>query len=138
MTEMDLTKSMFVSASGLKAQATRIRIISENIANQGTVASTPGGDPYRRKLITFESELDRAMGIETVRAGKVRFDDKEFDKNYDPTNPAADEEGYVKLTNVNSLIEMMDMRQAQRSYQANLNALEGSRRMASQTIQLLR
>ncbi len=135
---MDLTKSMFVSAAGLRAQAARIRIISENIANQGTVASTPGGDPYRRKLITFESELDRAMGVDVVKAGRVRFDEKEFDKDYDPTNPAADSDGYVKVSNVNGLIELMDMRQAQRTYQANLNALEGSRRMAVQTLQLLR
>lgn len=135
---MDLQKSMLVSASGLRAQAARIRIISENIANQGSVASEPGGDPYRRKLITFQSELDRSMGVELVTPGKIDYDQKEFDKDYDPGNPAADKDGYVKVSNVNGIIEMMDMRQAQRTYQANLNALEGSRRMAMQTLQLLK
>lgn len=135
---MDLQKAMIASASGLRAQSIRMRVISENIANQNSVASSPYEDPYRRKIVTFQTELDRANGVEIVKAGKIAFDQKEFTNKYDPGNPAADEAGYVKQSNVNGLIEMMDMRQAQRTYQSNLNALEASRRMASITLELLR
>jgi len=134
---MDLQKSMLISAAGLKAQSVRMRVISENIANSDSVANTPGGDPYRRKIITFVSEFDRAMGLEHVKPGKVIFDQKEFGSKFDPGAPGADGKGYVKTTNVNGLIEAMDMRQAQRTYQANLNAIESARRMAQQTVQLL-
>ncbi len=135
---MDLEKAMMASAAGLRAQSVRMRVISENIANQNSVASEPGADPYRRKIVTFETELDRANGVELVKPGKVEFDQKEFGKKYDPGNPAADEAGYIKTSNVNGLIEMMDMRQAQRTYQSNINALEASRRMATMTLDLLR
>jgi flagellar basal-body rod protein FlgC len=135
---MDLEKAMMASAAGLRAQSVRMRVISENIANQNSVASEPGADPYRRKIVTFQSELDRANGVELVKPGKVEFDQKEFGKKYDPGNPAADEAGYIKTSNVNGLIEMMDMRQAQRTYQSNVNALEASRRMATMTLDLLR
>ncbi len=135
---MDLQKAMMASASGLRAQSVRMRIISENIANQNSVASSPNEDPYRRKIVTFQTEMDRANGVELVRAGKIAFDQKEFSNKYEPGNPAADEAGYVKQSNVNGLVEMMDMRQAQRTYQSNLNALEASRRMATMTLDLLR
>lgn len=135
---MDLEKAMMASAAGLRAQSVRMRVISENIANQNSVASEPGADPYRRKIITFLTELDRANGVEVVKPGKIEFDQKEFTKKYDPGNPAADAAGYVLQSNVNGLIEMMDMRQAQRTYQSNLNALEASRRMATMTLDLLR
>ncbi|NVJ99151.1 MAG: flagellar basal body rod protein FlgC [Alphaproteobacteria bacterium] len=135
---MDLEKAMMASAAGLRAQSVRMRVISENIANQNSVASEPGADPYRRKIITFQTELDRASGVELVKPGKVEFDQKEFGKKYDPGNPAADESGYIKTANVNGMIEMMDMRQAQRTYQSNINALEASRRMATMTLDLLR
>lgn len=135
---MDLEKAMMASAAGLRAQSVRMRVISENIANQNSVASEPGADPYRRKIITFQTELDRAKDVELVKAGKVEFDQKEFGKKYDPGNPAADEGGYIKTSNVNGMIEMMDMRQAQRTYQSNINALEASRRMATMTLDLLR
>lgn len=135
---MDLEKAMMASAAGLRAQSVRMRVISENIANQNSVASEPGADPYRRKIITFQTELDRVSGMELVKAGKVEFDQKEFGKKYDPGNPAADEAGYIKTANVNGMIEMMDMRQAQRTYQSNINALEASRRMATMTLDLLR
>ncbi len=135
---MDLEKAMMASAAGLRAQSVRMRVISENIANQNSVASEPGADPYRRKIITFQTELDRASGVELVKPGKVEFDQKDFGKKYDPGNPAADEAGYIKTSNVNGLIEMMDMRQAQRTYQSNINALEASRRMATMTLDLLR
>ncbi len=135
---MDLQKAMIASASGLRAQSVRMRVISENIANQNSVSSNPLEDPYRRKIVTFQTELDRVNGVEVVKPGKIAFDQKEFTKKYDPGNPAADEAGYVQQSNVNGLIEMMDMRQAQRTYQSNLNALEASRRMASLTLELLR
>ncbi len=135
---MDLEKAMMASASGLRAQSIRMRVISENIANQNSVASEPGADPYRRKIVTFKTELDRATGVETVKADGVDMDQKEFGKKYDPGNPAADAAGYIKTSNVNGMIELMDMRQAQRTYQSNLNALEASRRMATMTLDLLR
>jgi len=135
---MDLEKAMMASAAGLRAQSIRMRVISENIANQNSVASEPGADPYRRKIVTFQTELDHANGVELVKPGKVEFDQKEFGKKYDPGNPAADEGGYIKTSNVNGLIEMMDMRQAQRTYQSNINAMEASRRMATMTLDLLR
>ena len=135
---MDLQKAMMTSAAGLRAQSIRMRVISENIANSDSIASAPGADPYRRKLVTFRSELDRELGLETVKAEDVKFDKSNFGQRYDPGNPAADAAGYVKTTNVNGLIEAMDMQQAQRTYQSNLNALEGSRRMATLTLELLR
>ncbi|WND02144.1 flagellar basal body rod protein FlgC [Temperatibacter marinus] len=135
---MDLMKSMLISAAGMRAQSSRMRVISENIANQNSTATTPGGEPYRRKIINFSNELNRELGVNQVMANKISFDDKAFGKNYDPGNPAADAEGYVLKSNVNGLIEMMDMRQAQRTYQSNLNAIEASRRMASMTLELLR
>lgn len=135
---MDLQKAMMASASGLRAQSVRMRVISENIANQDSIASEPGADPYRRKIVTFQTELDRANDVERVKATGVKFDQKEFGKKYDPGNPAADPSGYIKTSNVNGLIELMDMRQAQRTYQSNLNALEASRRMATMTLDLLR
>lgn len=135
---MDLQKAMMASASGLRAQSVRMRVISENIANQNSVATEPGADPYRRKIITFQTEMDRANGVELVKVGGIEYDQKDFTKKYDPGNPAADRAGYIKESNVNGLIEMMDMQQAQRTYQSNLNAMEASRRMATMTLDLLR
>lgn len=135
---MDLMKSMMISASGMRAQSARMRVISENIANQDSVATEAGGSPYQRKIMNFTNELNNELGIYEVKAGKLTLDDKPFGKDYDPGNPAADKEGYVLKSNVNGLIEVMDMKQAQRSYQSNLNAIETSRRMASMTLELLR
>lgn len=135
---MDLQKAMMSSAAGLRAQSVRMRVISENIANQNSVASNPGEDPYRRKIVTFHTELDRANDVSVVKASGIDFDQKEFGKKYDPGNPAADPSGYIKTSNVNGMIELMDMRQAQRTYQSNLNALEASRRLATMTLDLLR
>ena len=134
---MDLLKAMTASASGLRAQSVRMRVVTENIANSSSVATDPASDPYRRKIVSFQSELDRELGIELVKAENVVFDQSEFGTKYDPGNPAADEAGYIKTPNVNSLIEMMDLRQAQRSYESNLNALESTRRMAVKTLELL-
>jgi len=135
---MDLLKAMAASASGLRAQSVRMRVISENLANQDSVGSAAGDDPYRRKLVSFSSVLDGELGAYVVKANKINFDQSDFGKRYDPGNPAADATGYIKTANVNGLIEMMDMRQAQRSYQSNLNAMEGTRRMATMTLDLLR
>ena len=135
---MDVRKAMIASAAGLRAQSVRMRVISENIANQNSVASSPNYDPYRRKIVTFQTDLFKVNGVEIVKPGRIDFDQKEFGKKYEPGNPAADDAGYVKQSNVNGLIEAMDMQQAQRTYQSNLNALEASRRMATLTMELLR
>jgi len=135
---MDLMHSLMISAAGMKVQGERLRVVAENLANADSVAEKPGGDPYRRKTITFRNELDRQLGLETVRVDKVGTDRSDFRMKYDPGNPAADEKGYVKLPNVNSLIEMTDMREAQRSYEANLKAIEVARSMLQRTIDLLR
>jgi flagellar basal-body rod protein FlgC len=135
---VDLVKAIKISASGMKAQGTRLRVISENIANSNSLAETPGGDPYRRKLISFKEQLDKSMGAHTVAVNKIDFDQSDFGRRYDPTHPAADKEGYVMTPNVNGLIEMMDLREAQRSYTANLDMIETSKRMIERTIDLLR
>lgn len=135
---MDLFASLSISASGMKAQGTRLRIISENIANADSTASEPGGDPYRRKVVTFANELDRSLGATTVRVNRVTFDPTEFGTRFDPAHPAANAEGYVTTPNVNTLIELTDMREAQRSYEANLRAQQTARSMLEQTVSLLR
>ena len=134
----DLDSSMLISAAGLKAQGQRLRVISENIANAGSTALTPDQEPYRRKLVTFGSELDRELGVNLVEVGKTRRDPSEFGQRYQPGHPAADDSGYVKTSNVNTLVEMTDMREAQRSYEANLKVLQAARGMLQRTIDLLR
>jgi len=135
---MDLMQSLMISAAGMKVQGERLRVVAENLANADSVAEKPGADPYRRKTITFRNEMDRALGLETVQVDKIGTDRSDFRMKYDPGNPAADAKGYVKLPNVNSLIEMTDMREAQRSYEANLKAIEVARNMLQRTIDLLR
>lgn len=135
---MDISKALAVSARGMDAQTARLRVIAENLANQDTTGSTPGAEPYRRKTVTFESRLDRAAGIETVRVKKIGADTGTLPQKYDPSHPAADAQGYVRYPNVNSFIEVMDMREAQRSYSANLNVLETTRAMLSRTLELLK
>ncbi len=135
---MDLMESLMISAAGMRVQGERLRVISENVANVDSVSEIPGGDPYRRKTITFKNALDREMGVNLVRVKKVGLDPSEFTRRYDPSNPAADQAGYVKLPNVNSLIEMNDMREAQRSYEANLKVIEVARGMLQRTIDILR
>jgi flagellar basal-body rod protein FlgC len=135
---MDLMESLMISAAGMRAQGQRLRVVAENLANADSVAEVPGGDPYRRKTISFKNQLDRELGLETVQVSKVGDDPSDFRMNYDPGNPAADQKGYVKLPNVNSLIEMSDMREAQRSYEANLRAIEVARSMLQRTIDLIR
>lgn len=134
----DLESVMGVAASGLKAQNARLRAIAENIANAQTTATTPGGEPYRRKVVTFRDEYDRALQADTVRVKNIRRDNSDFVKKYDPTNPAADKDGYVLMPNVKPLVETMDMRDAQRSYEANLNMIEASKQMMLRTIDIIR
>ena len=135
---MDFLKSLSIAASGLRAQAGRMRIISENIANADSTAPRAGGDPYRRKVPTFRSEMDRALEAQTIQMGRTRTDRSDFRTKYEPGHPAADANGYVKYPNVNSLVEMMDMREAQRSYESNLNVIGATRRMIQRTLEILR
>jgi len=134
----DLNQAMSVSASGMDAQTTRLRVIAENIANQDTTGTSPGSAPYRRKTVTFENTLDKAAGVDTVHVKNVGVDEGDLPQRYDPANPAADQQGYVKLPNVNSFIEVMDMREAERSYNANLSVMQATRSMVNRTIDLLK
>ena len=134
----DLFTSMKLSAAGMKVQGMRLRVISENLANADSLPTEPGGSPYRRKIITFKNEIDRNVGQNTVKVNRIRPDMSEFTQRLDPNHPAADERGYVQAPNVNALIEMMDMREAQRSYEANLSAIRTSRAMMQGTIEILR
>jgi flagellar basal-body rod protein FlgC len=135
---MDFLRSIAIAASGLRAQAGRMRIISENIANADSTAPTQAGQPYRRKMATFSSEIDRALDARTVGLGRVKTDPSDFRLKYEPGHPAADANGNVKYPNVNSLVEMMDLREAQRSYEANINVITASRRMIQRTIEILK
>ena len=134
----DFARSMGIATSGLRAQSGRMRVISENIATSGSTAATAGGDPYRRKVPTFSSELDRTLDARVVTLGKIRPDRAAFNIKYEPSNPAADAAGNVKYPNVNPLIEMTDMREAQRSYEANLNIISATRRMIQRTLDILK
>ncbi|MCB2099437.1 MAG: flagellar basal body rod protein FlgC [Rhodobacterales bacterium] len=134
----DILKTLRISSAGMKVQGERLRVISENIANADSLATDQNSRPYRRKTITFRNEFDRAIGLDTVRVDKVRPDLTDFQKRYMPGHPAADGDGYVLAPNVNTLIEMMDMREAQRSYEANLNVIRSSKSMLTSTIDILR
>ena len=135
---MDITKALAISAQGMDAQTTRLRVIAENLANQDTTGSSPGADPYRRKVVQFEDRMDKSLDAETVRVRKIEPVPGDFASRYDPAHPAADANGYVKVPNVNSFVEVMDMREAQRTYSANLNVMEASRSMLTRTIEMLR
>lgn len=135
----DILGAMEISALGMKAQGTRLRVISENIANADTAPGTPQEDPYRRKIITFQNVLDKEVGGQVVRVAKIAPDEKDpFIVKYMPGHPGADDKGYVKMPNVNTMIEVMDMREATRSYEANLSMIEQARAMVLRTIDLLR
>ena len=135
---MDFLKSIAIATSGLRAQAGRLRIISENIANSDSTAEKSGNDPFRRKIPTFKSEIDRSLDARTVGLGPIRTDPSEFRTKHMPGHPAADANGNVKYPNVNPLIEMTDMREAQRSYEANLNVIGATRRMIQRTLDILK
>ena len=135
---MDIMKSIAIAASGLRTQNARMRIISENIANADSTAERAGADPYRRKIPTFRAEVDRSIDANVVNLGRVRTDPSEFRSRHEPGHPSADANGIVKYPNVNALVEMTDMREAQRSYEANLNVIGATRRMLQRTIDILR
>lgn len=134
---MDLAKIMAISAAGMKVQTTRMRVVAENLANADTLPDKPGADPYRRKIVTFESVLDEARGVETVAVNRIGFDRSSFGRRYDPGHPGADKNGFVKVPNVKGLIEMMDLRAAQRSYEANLSVIQISKAMVQSAMQIL-
>ena len=138
MTMDNLDASKEIAAHGMKAQATRLRVIAENIANANSTSERPGGEPYRRKLITFRNTLDRELEANTVIVKRIYDDQSNLGVKYDPAHPVADDEGYVLTPNVNPFIEMMDMREAQRSYEANMNIISTSREMMAKTLELLR
>jgi flagellar basal-body rod protein FlgC len=135
---MDFIKSIAIATTGMRAQAGRMRILSENIANADSTAWTPGGDPYRRRIVTFRSELDRQLDAHVVALGKVATDSSDFVVRHEPDNPMADAKGDVKYPNVNPLIEMTDFRDAQRSYEANINVISSTKRMLQRTLDILK
>ena len=135
---MELDRALRISAAGMEAQSSRLRVVAENLANRDTSSEVAGGDPYRRKTITFTNRFDRALGANIVRVSRLGTTPGEFQTRFDPGHPAADSKGYVKVANVNSTTEVMDMREAQRSYSANLSALEVTRSMLTRTIEALR
>ncbi len=135
---MDLSRALDISAAGMAAQTARLRVIAENLANQDTTGTTQGAEPYRRKTVTFANRMDRALGIETVQVAKIGRDAADFPQRYDPSHPAADAQGYVRTPNVNSFVEVMDMREAERSYNANIQVIETTRGMLERTIGLLK
>lgn len=135
---MEFMKSLAIAASGLHAQLGRMRIITQNIANADSTATTPGGNPYQRKVVTFTSVLDRALGADVVKLGPVETDDSAFRIKHEPGNPAADANGNVKYPNVNTLVELSDLRDAQQSYQSDLNVITATRRMLQRTIDILK
>ncbi|AQS88211.1 flagellar basal body rod protein FlgC [Neoasaia chiangmaiensis NBRC 101099] len=135
---MNLSGAIGVSASGMDAQAQRLRVVAENLANQDTTGSTPGADPYRRKTITFSEAIDAETGASNVQVSEIGRDQSDFQTRFDPSHPAADARGYVKVANVDTMVEMMDMHEAQRSYEANLNTMQVTRSMLSRTLDLLK
>jgi len=135
---MELMNAIQISASGMKAQGTRLRVVAENVANADSMGNKPGDDPYRRKTIIFQDELDRTLGADLVSVKKIGRDMGEFDTAYEPHHPLADENGYVKRPNVNSLIELTDLKEAQRGYEANMSVIDSSKAMIQRTIELLR
>ena len=135
---MEMSDSMAVSVSGLDAQRRRLNVIASNLANAQSTGNTPGADPYQRKTISFSSELDRASDASLIKVDRIGRDKTPFRVEYDPDHPAADKSGFVKLPNVNMLIEMADMREANRSYEANLQSIRQTRDLVSATIDLLK
>jgi flagellar basal-body rod protein FlgC len=135
---VDLMQAMQVAAAGMKVQGARMRLLAQNLANAESTAQAPGGQPYRRQTITFESALDREQGVELVRVARTGVDGSPFPLHFEPGHPAADADGYVLMPNVKPLLEMMDLREAQRSFEANLNALTLARSMVQRTLDLLR
>ncbi len=138
MGRVDLNSVLGISSAGMSAQSTRLRVVAENVANQDSTGSAPGANPYRRKTVTFTNALDRAAGVDMVRVGKIGSDASAFPLRYDPSHPAADASGYVKTPNINSFVELMDMREAERGYNANLAVMQSTRGMMERTLELLK
>jgi flagellar basal-body rod protein FlgC len=134
---MEFSNSMAIAAAGMRAQSDRMKVIAENIANADSTSPTPGGDPYRRKVSTVTQSFDDELGVNLVKSGKTMEDKSDFRSQYDPGNPTADSKGYVKLPNVDPLIEIMDMKEAQRSYEADLTVMTSTKQMMSQAVSLL-
>jgi len=134
---MDLSKTLFISAAGMKSQGTRLRVLAENVANASSLPQSPEEEPYRRKLVSFENVMNDELGVNQVQVEEIARDQSDFGQKYLPGHPAANEEGYVRTPNVKPLVEMGDIREAQRSYEANLKVIEASRDMLMQTIGLL-
>jgi flagellar basal-body rod protein FlgC len=135
---MDLTSAMTIAAAGMKVQSARLRVTAENLANAESTSRVPGDDPFRRKTVVFASRRDRESGVELVDVRRYGVDPTDFELRHQPGHPGADAKGYVKYPNVNPLVELADMREAQRSYEANLNALQLARAMIGRTLDLLR
>lgn len=133
-----LVLSSKIAASGLEAQSMRMRVVSENMANAQSTGKTPGADPFARKTVSFATELDDRLGVNLVRVDRIDYDRRPFNLEYDPGHPAADERGYVKTPNVNMLVEIADMRETSRSYEANLQVIRQARELISMTIDMLR
>ncbi|RUT33116.1 flagellar basal body rod protein FlgC [Arsenicitalea aurantiaca] len=134
----DFLSSLRIAATGLHAQNARMRVIAENLANSDSAGKTPDEDPYRRRIPTFQAVFDRELGGTTVQIGRLALDNSDFQSRFEPGHPAADASGYVRYPNVNSLIESMDMREAQRTYEANLNVVSVTRQMLGGTLDILR
>lgn len=134
----DIIRTMRISGSGMKVQGHRLRVIAQNIANANSLPQEPNENPYRRKIMTFRNEFDRATGLDIVKVNRVRPDMSDFGKRYEPNHPASDADGYVLTPNVNTIIELTDMREAQRSYEANMNVIKASKAMLNSAIELLR
>jgi flagellar basal-body rod protein FlgC len=135
---MDFLKSIAIAASGLRAQSSRMRVIAENVANADTVPNRPGEQPYRRKVVTFQQKMDQELGVSTVALGPIKRDRSDFRTRYEPGHPQADARGFVQKPNVDTMIETLDLREAQRSYEANLNVVSTTRRMLARTLEILR
>tara|TARA_B100000029_G_C16836994_1_gene690238 strand:- start:1 stop:411 length:411 start_codon:yes stop_codon:yes gene_type:complete len=134
----DIIRTMRISGSGMRAQGQRLRVIAQNIANANSLPQEPNENPYRRKVLTFRNAFDRATGIDLLKVNRVRSDMSEFNRRFEPNHPAADADGYVLTPNVNTIIEMTDMREAQRSYEANMNVIKTSKSMLNSALELLR
>jgi flagellar basal-body rod protein FlgC len=134
---MELNDTVTIATAGLKAQTERLKVVAQNIANADSVATTKGGQPYKRQTISFENAMDKESGVKLVKVKKIGVDKAEPIQRYEPNNPLADEKGIVLYPNISRSIEMVDMQEAQRTYEANLNMIEASKAMISQTVNLL-
>lgn len=138
MASSDLSDVFTIAGAGMQAQSARMKVVAENIANAATTPSSPNQKPYQRQVVTFKTEFDRANGVEKVKVSGVQKDRSEFVKKYDPSHPAADAQGFVQTPNVKPIMESMDMREAQRAFDANLNVIEATRAMMMRTIDMLK